>query len=156
MSKQLRERLAEVARLRRALADAELEAETAKEVLALTEEARLATLAEEAEREAKVKLAEAEAAAKVEALAEYEATQVKRPMPGVEIKVFHKVYYSPKDALAWCRANAPNLLVLDAKRFEKGISDGTLLDVPGAVAEIALEPRAQLASDLSEYEEEAE
>lgn len=151
----LRKRLAEVARLRRALADAELEAETAKEVLALTEEARLATLAEEAEREAKVKLAEAEAAAKVEALAEFDGSN-KRPLPGVEIKVFHKVYYNPKDALAWCRANAPNLLVLDAKRFEKGISDGTLLDVPGAVAEIALEPRAQLASDLSEYEEVSE
>jgi len=156
MSEQLRERLAEVARLRREVADHAERLRIEQAVLDDTPQAQIVAAMREMQKGMVGALAEAETLAKQAALETYDETQDKRPLPGVEIKVFHKVYYNPKDALAWCRANAPNLLVLDAKRFEKGIIDGTLLDVPGAVAEIALEPRAQLASDLSEYEEEAE
>jgi hypothetical protein len=87
----------------------------------------------------------AEAAARAEILAEYEHTKNKAPAKGAGVRILRKATYSIVDALAWCRANAPALLVVDEKAFVKA-------DLLGSPIEWIDVPSATLATDLSIYE----
>lgn len=149
---ELRERLAEVARLRWEAYSVETALAEAQNEVAKTPEARRVQALYETRKGITAALIEAETLAKQEALAEYDETQDKRPLPGVEIKVFKVVEYEELAATMWCQSNAPTMLKLDAKRFERFVKED-ILNIPAHVAKVVEEPRAQLASDLSEYEE---
>ena len=148
----LRERLAEVARLRREVAAHAEKLRIEQAVLDDMPQAQIVAAMREMQKGMVGALAEAETLAKQEALAEYDETQDKRPLPGVEIKVFKVVEYEELAATMWCQSNAPTMLKLDAKRFERFVKED-ILNIPAHVAKVVEEPRAQLASDLSEYEE---
>jgi hypothetical protein len=86
---------------------------------------------------------------KYDALSAYQATGAKQPESGVTIKMYSVLKYDLDTAEDWCRENAPTLLSLDVKRFEKAAKT-----LPGAPVEIEQEPRATIASDLSAYLEQ--
>ena len=54
-----------------------------------------------------------------EAVRLYEETGNKRPAPGVGIRVYRHLRYDMQEAANWCWRNAPALLMLDTKAFEK-------------------------------------
>lgn len=85
---------------------------------------------------------------KVEALATFSSTGTKK-QEAVTIKEFAVVTIKD-EALAreWCMTNFRPALKLDTKTFEKAVKDGT---VPDVYATVTTEPRAQIATDLSEY-----
>jgi hypothetical protein len=49
----------------------------------------------------------------------YAETGDKKVWPGIGIRVSEEIEYDSAEALAWCRENAPGLLVVDTKAFEK-------------------------------------
>jgi vacuolar-type H+-ATPase subunit D/Vma8 len=155
MSKQLRERLAEVARLRKETEALRAKVTEAKALVTATSEHIAMGIAFDVYTASSEELDKAETLAKQEALAEYEVTQDKRPMAGVEIKVFKTVEYDEQAATVWCRMSAPTMLKLDVKRFEKAVKDGVFAAEVSRIAQVIDEPRAQLGGDLSEYEVEA-
>lgn len=86
---------------------------------------------------------------KLEALEEFNGTKNKKPFDGVEIKVFTVVNITDeRKAREWCMQNFRPALKLDVKVFEKAAKDG---NVPDELAKVELEPRAQIAADLSTY-----
>lgn len=84
--------------------------------------------------------------------AAYNETGSKKPCPGVSIRLYHKLDYDPQEVLAWCKANAADLVLesVDTKRFEKV---ATTLHAP--VIE-TWEPLATIAKDLSDLLPELE
>ena len=84
------------------------------------------------------------------ALDAFAATGDKAPAKGVAIKLYKVYRYETDVAREWCMANAPALLVLDVKRFEK-----TAEQLVGAPVTIESEPRPVIAADLSDYLGEA-
>ncbi len=84
------------------------------------------------------------------ALDSFRATGDKNPVAGVGIKLYKRVRYEAAEALAWCKTHAPVFVmeVLDAKAFEKAVGQMTMADAPWT---IEYEPRATIASDLSDY-----
>lgn len=86
---------------------------------------------------------------KSKALEEFNGTKNKKPFDGVEIKVFTVVNITDeRKAREWCVANFRPALKLDVKVFEKAAKDG---HIPDELAKVELEPRAQIAADLSMY-----
>lgn len=89
-------------------------------------------------------------------LVAYFTTQNKKPVAGVEIKLWDVATFDPLEALQWCRVNMPALLMLNAKTYEKVLREransknlrDALPDMPGSVTE---EPKTSLATDLSDY-----
>ena len=86
---------------------------------------------------------------RMKALEEFNGTNNKHPFEGVQIKFF-TVVSIPDEAKAreWCLSNFRPALKLDLKVFEKSAKDGT---IPADLAKVEAEPRAQIATDLSEY-----
>ncbi len=72
----------------------------------------------------------------------------KQPATGASVAVVRSVAYNPDEAEQWARVNAPNLLILDGTRFEKGVKDGMLRNAPATITE---HPTAKIAKDLSDY-----
>ncbi len=73
----------------------------------------------------------------------------KKPHPAVTIKMFSSVKIANEEsATEWCFANFRPALKLDAKIFEKAAKDG---NVPSGLVVVGEEPKAQIATDLSEY-----
>jgi hypothetical protein len=82
----------------------------------------------------------------------YYATGDKAPALGLTVKIFKRCLFDVGTALEWCRKNAPVFIkeTLDAKGFERMAM--TLDSAPVTVVE---EPRAQVATALDMYREEA-
>lgn len=96
------------------------------------------------------KIGELELAIAADAMADYLQTGDKKPAPCVSIKIFHVLKYDPVAALDWCRVNLPAALTLDKRFFEthaKAVA--ATQPVPGVV--VALDPRVQIASDLTKF-----
>jgi len=91
------------------------------------------------------RVAEEEAKLRELTLQAYQATGEKIPAPGVSVKVFQTLNYNPQEALDWALQHKI-ALTLDKKSFEN-IAKNTPLDF----VTINEEPRAQIATDLSEY-----
>lgn len=124
-----------------------------------TLEAELANRREEWEREnaqlladvqeAKTLVAKAENNVREWVLALYRETSDKRPHAAVSIRVYKVAQYDQEQARVWAQEKRPDLIVLDAKGYEKVLkSDGRDPEMPGEVVE---EPRATIATDLSAY-----
>lgn len=77
------------------------------------------------------------------AVAVYRDTLNKRPVAGVEVRLFRRLVYDRCQVLDWCRLNAPALLTVDWAAFTK-----TALGLPGAPVTVEDEPRAFITADL--------
>jgi hypothetical protein len=78
------------------------------------------------------------------ALAAYQETGERRPVPGVEVKVYQKLSYDESDALGWAKLHGI-AVTLDKRAFEK---IAKAQQIPGIV-EYSEEPKATIAQDLS-------
>jgi len=96
-------------------------------------------------------LEEEEATLRVHALIEYGETQNKNPAPGVSVKIFIRLDYEAKEALAWA-INHTVALQLDKKLFENLVK---AMPVKPDFVTSREEPQAQIASDLSKILEPA-
>lgn len=86
---------------------------------------------------------------RMKALEEFNGTNNKHPFGGVQIKFFTVVtIHDEGKAREWCLNNFRPALKLDTKVFEKAAKDGT---IPDDLVKVEAEPRAQIATDLSEY-----
>ena len=99
----------------------------------------------EATADSIARVAEEEAKLRELVLQSYRDTLEKAPAPGVSVKVLQTLDYNPQDALNWALQHHI-ALTLDKKAFEN-IAKTTPLDF----VTIKEEPRAQIATDLSEY-----
>jgi|GEM_PF-2438046 len=90
-------------------------------------------------------LSDAEDQLKSAVLELYEETKEKKPINGVEIKIVKTMTYISAIVLAWCRKNAPTLLIVNKKPFEK-----TAVEM-GAPVKVKQEPKCYIAKDLSSY-----
>lgn len=95
--------------------------------------------------------ADLESQIRAEALAVYAADGNKKPHAAVSVKEFTVLKYDPKLALDYCVTHWPAALKLNTTAFEK-ISQ---IARPEFVTE-HVEPRAQIATDLSVYVDVAE
>lgn len=98
---------------------------------------KIATLSEE--------LMMAESALKSATVSVFKETGERKPIDRVEVKIFKSLEYEPAEVLAWCRTNAPSLLVVNKKPFEK-----TAVEI-GAPVEVKEEAKCMLAQDMSIY-----
>jgi hypothetical protein len=105
-------------------------------------------LAEMRDIAAQFKAAEAQEYAELCAMAldVYEATGDTGPHPAVKIKLFTTTRYDPIEARTWAAQHMNNLLVLDAKGFEKVAKVAEL-----AFVQIETEPKPTVSSDLTKY-----
>lgn len=87
---------------------------------------------------------------KAGALDEYATTGDKKPHPAVQVKLFSKLQYDEQQAYEYCLDSLPQALKLDKRTFEQ-YAKGVAKVAPVAFVETVFEPRAQIASDLSEY-----
>lgn len=96
---------------------------------------------------AKLKSDEADITAdlKTHAVEHFGITGEKKLPFGIGIRVTKKVQYDSDEALAWARENAPDLLTLDTKRFEKAVKAGTFTSAPAEVFEV---PTGTIPSNL--------
>lgn len=101
--------------------------------------------ATETEKKAIGDVLKAEAELKDTALELYKETKEKKPIDKVEVKIFKRLEYDPTEALAWCRTNAPSLLVVNKKPFEK-----TAVEI-GAPVKVSEEAKCTIGGDLSSY-----
>ena len=106
------------------------------------ERRRLVALLETAATE----VLDADDALRAAAVAEYEATQDKRPHPAVTVKVYTTLSYEEADASAYCREYLWKALKLDRREFEKA---ARVLEPEFVTFEV--EPKATVATDLSAY-----
>lgn len=144
-------KLQRVARLRQQAADCAAVIQGRKDEIAKLPQGMALAHDEEVLRLIKEELAQAESLARTDTIYLYESTGAK-DFDGAAVKLFTVVQYEEPLARAWCQVNAPNLLVLDKKRFEKGVADGILSP---NIAKVVKEARAQLSGDLSKYLEDS-
>ena len=111
-----------------------------------TPEYKALLAAQQASKEAGVAVSAFSDAVREAALEAFRATGDKAPEKGVAIKMYKVYRYDSEVARLWCISNAPGLLALDSKRFEKAAE---LL--PDAPVTIESDPRPTIASDLGEY-----
>ena len=97
---------------------------------------------------AKERVADLEDAVRKAALEEYARSGNKRPHPAVSMRINKRLRYDVGAALEYCRQNfnAAVKTVLDTKVFEK-VAPNLGLDF----VEVAEEPQATIASDLTDY-----
>lgn len=88
---------------------------------------------------AQVALDDAEQSLRDVAVANYAATGVRKPAPGVEVKLFKVLSYNKDAALEWARKH-DLALQLDVKKFEAIAPEELVTRIE--------EPRAQLAKNL--------
>lgn len=84
------------------------------------------------------------------ALKEYETTNIKQLADGLSIRVYKKVQYDQAEATKWAIANAPTMVKIDGRLFEKhakAVQDTT----PIEFVEIYDDPKVAISSDLSSY-----
>ena len=82
------------------------------------------------------------------ALKAYATDKDKKPNAWVEIKTFKvATILDPERAREWCLHNFTPALKLDTKAVEKAAIAGS---IPSSIATVSEEPRAQIASDLSD------
>ena len=146
---ELKAHLLAVARLRQSIDDFTQEME---DILALAKESQDYKFAETSRAALSAKLVEAETQAKAYALEVYAETG-KKSQPGVTIKTFtsKEIRYDLATARGWAQEHAPELIVLDTKRFEAHVL-AVAKTVPVPCAEIVetKTDKAQIATDLSE------
>jgi hypothetical protein len=139
---------AEVIEARRKAADEKTTRELAESMLHQSEEWDAFTSAEEAERQALEKANEAEEKLRAATLIYFQDhPEDKKPLEGVEVKIFHRPIYEIPKAFGWCTFNAPALIEkrLNVKAFEKSAED---LGVPEDICRFENVPRVYLAKDL--------
>lgn len=91
-----------------------------------------------------------EADIKAAAQVRYTVDQNKKPGNGIEIKIFKvATILDPDRAREWCMTNFRPALKLDETMLRKAAVDGGT--IPASVVTVTEEPRAQIASDLSEF-----
>lgn len=90
-------------------------------------------------------LEDAEKELKSASLTLYEETGEKKPTDKVEIKIFKSLEYDALRVLDWCRANAPALLMVNKKPFEKAAVE------IGAPVRVIEEARCTIGKDISAY-----
>lgn len=88
-------------------------------------------------------LSEAEGAVRAAAIAAYQETGSKKPVPGVGIRVLTKLRYDEADALRWAREH-DLCLMLDKAAFERQAKV-----TPLGFVETVETPSATIATDLS-------
>ncbi len=95
-------------------------------------------------------IADLEKRIRAEAVAGYNETGTKNPAPGVTIKLYDSPCYDTAELLGWCQQNRPGYILktLDVKRVAKA-ADDMMRD--GAPMHVVEEPRATIATDLSDY-----
>lgn len=84
------------------------------------------------------------------AVTNYEGSGEKHPHPAVSIRLYTKVKYDYSTAFVWSQANLPQAITLDTKLFDKH-AKAVAETAPIYFVEIAKEPQASIASDLSAY-----
>lgn len=80
------------------------------------------------------------------AVSEFAINGDKKPWPGVGIREVTRLSYDPAVAREWCLTQAPALLMIDKRQFEK-----VAPSLPGAPVEVTKEAQATIATDLGEY-----
>lgn len=94
-------------------------------------------------------LDELDAQIREQAIADYLANQNKKPGNGIEIKIFKvATILDPEHAREWCMTNFRPALKLDETMLRKTAIEGA---IPSSVVSVTQEPRAQIATDLSEF-----
>jgi len=99
-------------------------------------------------KEYSIQLETAEAELKAAAVALYQETKEKKPIDKVEVKITTELEYEDDKILAWCKDNAPTLLIVNKKPFEK-----TAVNI-GAPVKVNEIPKCYIGSDLSQYLED--
>lgn len=110
---------------------------------------RLAQLRENASR-VRAECEHADVTVRELALTIYRMDGRKQAVEGVTVKTSKLLDYSVIEATEWARANAPALLALDVKAFEK-----TAPNLPGAPVVMREEPTVAIARDLAQWLEVA-
>ena len=90
-------------------------------------------------------IAELDTKVRAAAVAQFAATQNKKPVEGVTVNVGTVLRYKPEEALAWAKETGL-CLVLDGKAFEK-----IAKAAPIPCVTLATEVTAKIATDLSLY-----
>ena len=80
-------------------------------------------------------------------LAYYNATLVKKPVGGLEVKMFKSLSYDQPELIAWCQTYSPALLAFS---LVPGALKA-LVNLPGAPVTTLAEPRVLIASDLTPF-----
>jgi len=88
-----------------------------------------------------------EQAVRETALEAYLETGNKHPHPAITIKVFTKLDYDEEQAVTYCVEHLPKALKVDKRKFE-AVAKAAELDF----VQITDDPKATVATDLSEYE----
>lgn len=98
-----------------------------------------------AEKEAKAAVTAAETTVRALAETDFNERHDKKPVPGVEIKLFKTLRYPADKALEWAKRTQMCLIPeqLDTEAFEK-VAGATTLDF----VEYGQDPRVQIAKDL--------
>ena len=94
---------------------------------------------------ARLEVAQLEKQVRDEAISRYVVGE-NRPHPAITIKIFNVFKYEAGKALDYAREHLPNCVNLDTRAFEKA-APALGLDF----VTVEQEPRAQIASDLSEF-----
>lgn len=89
---------------------------------------------------------EAEAALRLAVVNQFLATNNRKPHPACSVRMNSKLVYDPVMAARWARTEAPALLVLDTKKFEKAAPN-----IPGAPIETIEVPVAVVATNLAAF-----
>ena len=83
----------------------------------------------------------------------------RKPVEGVEVKLWDAINIEASEAETWARANMPALLVLDDKAYKKVLKEvnasktlSSIIAMPGMVRQ---EPKVSVSRDLSAYVPEA-
>jgi hypothetical protein len=97
----------------------------------------------EAIRAQAVILQQAEDELREQVLDRYYVDCNKNPLPGISIKMFKGYDYNLLAARTWAVLNAPTMLVLDTKLFER-----IAPDIPDAPIKVWINPKVMLAKDL--------
>lgn len=95
--------------------------------------------------EGKKAVATLDAAVRAAAIAEYNVTKVKKPVPGITINVTNVMEYKQEDAIAWA-IESKMCLLLDTKSFEK-IAKVAAIPFVKRDTEVT----ATISTDLSSY-----
>ncbi len=99
-----------------------------------------------AQKNAEEELAITEQSLRNEALKIYATTKDKKVSPGVNVKVRRIVEYAADAITEWVKANAPAMLVVDWKSFDK------VAEKIGAPVSIKEEPYCTLASKSEDFD----
>ena len=142
---ELRDALQALAMDRGLLADLKAQEQAAQAALEATPEYQALAAVRAYRQKAEFAVEQESAAVRDYTLIEFKRSGDKSPANGVTVKLYKKLRYNNAVIFDWLMGNAPALLTIDTRRFEK--SAETL----GAPVEVDYEPRPTIATDLSEY-----